>query len=361
MKLQFFLYVIILGLVINLLANMIWKYIPGTNRHFDKIVTAALVSICIILLILHQEDSSVDASQQNIESLNNIQSGINKIRQSQLSPEDLNIELSNIYNDIENLYKEINVEQLISASINQQQIITKLSEINESISSKPLEEAETYVKHIDLFDSKLNGVESKIQSMGEIRNTIAKLASELPKITAEDSRIEELLAKNKRIQDVMQTLTNQSDVIRMGIVSARNTIDQKKRTIQEPSPRQLPIQPAESRSTLTTKTFKTGRFTSDQQAQLDMENRAARDRRFGSSRPGSLRVYEGYLPPPWEPWEPRLMLFDFMGDNDRTGRISHITGIVTMWHAIYKSDPSIRWTIFLDPDTGEWVQWERGN
>jgi hypothetical protein len=67
MKLQFFLYVIILGLVINLLANMIWKYLPGTNRHIDKIVTAALVGICIILLVFHQEDSSVDAPQQTIE------------------------------------------------------------------------------------------------------------------------------------------------------------------------------------------------------------------------------------------------------------------------------------------------------
>lgn len=67
MKLQFLLYVVILGLVINLLANMIWKYLPGTNRHIDKIVTAALVGICIILLVFHQEDSSVDAPQQNIE------------------------------------------------------------------------------------------------------------------------------------------------------------------------------------------------------------------------------------------------------------------------------------------------------
>ena len=67
MKLQFFLYVIILGLVINLLANMIWKYIPGTHRHIDKIVTAALVGICIILLAFHQEDRSTDTPQQKIE------------------------------------------------------------------------------------------------------------------------------------------------------------------------------------------------------------------------------------------------------------------------------------------------------
>ena len=59
MKLQFFLYVIILGLVVNLLANMIWKYLPGTDHRIDKIVTAILVSICIILLIFYKENSGV--------------------------------------------------------------------------------------------------------------------------------------------------------------------------------------------------------------------------------------------------------------------------------------------------------------
>ncbi len=52
MKFQFFLYVIILSLAVNLLANMIWKYLPGTDRNLDKIVTAVLVGICIILLVL---------------------------------------------------------------------------------------------------------------------------------------------------------------------------------------------------------------------------------------------------------------------------------------------------------------------
>jgi hypothetical protein len=56
MKLQFLLYVIILGLVLNLLANMIWKYIPGTNRHLDKIITVALVGICVILLAFYNEN-----------------------------------------------------------------------------------------------------------------------------------------------------------------------------------------------------------------------------------------------------------------------------------------------------------------
>lgn len=68
MKLQFFLYVIILGLIINLVANRIWKYIPGTNRYLDKIVTGGLVGIYILLLIFYkEEDRKADPSQQKIE------------------------------------------------------------------------------------------------------------------------------------------------------------------------------------------------------------------------------------------------------------------------------------------------------
>jgi hypothetical protein len=54
--LQFFLYTIIIGLVINLLADMVWKYLPGTRR-MDIIVTAILVSICIVLLIYHKAET----------------------------------------------------------------------------------------------------------------------------------------------------------------------------------------------------------------------------------------------------------------------------------------------------------------
>lgn len=62
MKLQFLLYVIIAGLVINLLSNMIWKYLPGTDHHLDKIVTVVLIGICIILLILYKDLSPSTSS-----------------------------------------------------------------------------------------------------------------------------------------------------------------------------------------------------------------------------------------------------------------------------------------------------------
>ena len=38
-KVEILLYAIILGLVVNLLADMIWKYLPGSNRHLDKLIT----------------------------------------------------------------------------------------------------------------------------------------------------------------------------------------------------------------------------------------------------------------------------------------------------------------------------------
>lgn len=47
---QYLLYVVILGVVLNLFANMIWKYIPVGNTRLDVIVSAILIAICAILL-----------------------------------------------------------------------------------------------------------------------------------------------------------------------------------------------------------------------------------------------------------------------------------------------------------------------
>ena len=100
MKLQFFLYVIILGLVINLLANMIWKYIPGTNRHIDKIATAALVGICIILLALHQEDRSSDVPQQKIEIGDHATGVLSNIGGTQIIATHSNVTIGQAVNDL---------------------------------------------------------------------------------------------------------------------------------------------------------------------------------------------------------------------------------------------------------------------
>jgi hypothetical protein len=72
MKIQFLLYVIILGLVINLLADMIWIYIPRTNHHIDKIVTGVLVSICVLLLIFYKEEGTRPESSQQIKYVGRI-------------------------------------------------------------------------------------------------------------------------------------------------------------------------------------------------------------------------------------------------------------------------------------------------
>ena len=69
MKLQFFLYVIILGLCLNLLSNMIWKYLPASDIHIDKIVTSILVSTCIILLILHRKENKDLSRDQTLDQL----------------------------------------------------------------------------------------------------------------------------------------------------------------------------------------------------------------------------------------------------------------------------------------------------
>jgi hypothetical protein len=55
-RMEVLLYVIILGVVVNLIANMIWKYIPSTDKHLDKIVSAILICICILLLIFVRQN-----------------------------------------------------------------------------------------------------------------------------------------------------------------------------------------------------------------------------------------------------------------------------------------------------------------
>jgi len=82
----------------------------------------------------------------------------------------------------------------------------------------------------------------------------------------------------------------------------------------------------------------------DQQAIRDMENRAASDSRFLSVIAGTFGKDLDWYPN----WELRQMDFNFSG-----GRI------VTMYHATSKSDSSIRYTIFWDPDTNSWNGWEQ--
>ena len=64
-RMEILLYVIILGLVVNLMANMIWKYIPGSDKNIDKIVTAVLIFICILLVVYVRKTPSKELSQQH--------------------------------------------------------------------------------------------------------------------------------------------------------------------------------------------------------------------------------------------------------------------------------------------------------
>lgn len=63
-KTQIILYVIILGLVVNLLANMIWKYLPGSEKHIDKIAGGALILICLLLVVFNKDDSKVESKYE---------------------------------------------------------------------------------------------------------------------------------------------------------------------------------------------------------------------------------------------------------------------------------------------------------
>jgi hypothetical protein len=63
-KVQVVLYIIILGLVVNLLANMVWKYLPGSQKHIDKIATGALILICVLLVFFHKSGRTPERNHE---------------------------------------------------------------------------------------------------------------------------------------------------------------------------------------------------------------------------------------------------------------------------------------------------------
>lgn len=85
-------------------------------------------------------------------------------------------------------------------------------------------------------------------------------------------------------------------------------------------------------------------FNLDQQTKQDMLNHAASDSRFGAVIPGTFGKDLNWTPS----WELRWMDFNFT--RGRTVRI---------WHATGRSNSSVRYTNFLDPDTGSWTGWKR--
>jgi hypothetical protein len=88
------LYIIILGLVLNLAANMIWKYLPKTEKHIDVWATAVLILICILLVVFNKEkekSETIDVKPSPTEQLPTYEAKANPkilvdiVRQQQLN------------------------------------------------------------------------------------------------------------------------------------------------------------------------------------------------------------------------------------------------------------------------------------
>lgn len=58
------LYVLILALAVNLMSNMIWKYLPYSDKKADVWVTAIIIFVCILIVIYRKEDSKSLTLQQ---------------------------------------------------------------------------------------------------------------------------------------------------------------------------------------------------------------------------------------------------------------------------------------------------------
>src|SRR5205085_2582346 len=60
---EIILYVIILALAVNLMANMIWKYLPYMDKRADVWVTIIIIIVCV-LIILYRKDTKDSVVQQ---------------------------------------------------------------------------------------------------------------------------------------------------------------------------------------------------------------------------------------------------------------------------------------------------------
>jgi len=78
----------------------------------------------------------------------------------------------------------------------------------------------------------------------------------------------------------------------------------------------------------------------------DMIARAASDRRFGAAVAGSLGSQLNWAPT----WELHWLDFNVAG-----GRR------IRIYHATNKTNPAARYTIYQDPDTSQWMDWEQAN
>jgi hypothetical protein len=58
------LYVVILGLAINLMANMIWKYLPGSDQRVDAWITISIIIVCVIVIIARKDDPNSNTQKQ---------------------------------------------------------------------------------------------------------------------------------------------------------------------------------------------------------------------------------------------------------------------------------------------------------
>lgn len=61
---EIMLYIVILGLTINLIANMIWKYLPKTEKHIDIWASSVLIIICLLLIAFNKEKSEAGIGLQ---------------------------------------------------------------------------------------------------------------------------------------------------------------------------------------------------------------------------------------------------------------------------------------------------------
>lgn len=93
-----------------------------------------------------------------------------------------------------------------------------------------------------------------------------------------------------------------------------------------------------------TLTFFGKKDTADDKAKHDLVSSAVKDNRFLSAIIGTFGKN-----PEWSPyWELRWMAFNFISSNS-----------VRMYHAMYKQNSSIRYTMFWDPYINAWSGWER--
>jgi len=58
------LYIIVLGVAVNLATNVIFKYMPGSDKRVDVFISVALILVCMVVIIGRKDNPTASSDKR---------------------------------------------------------------------------------------------------------------------------------------------------------------------------------------------------------------------------------------------------------------------------------------------------------